>query len=261
MIMLNEIIKLKDDDNVYLDTYIIKDPLNINRKRPIVVICPGGGYEYCSAREAEPIALAFNAAGFHAVVLYYSLKQLYPASLNDLSDAVCTVRDNAENWNVDTDKIIVCGFSAGGHLAASLGVLWNSEPSIKREDKKNQPNGMILAYPVITAGEYRHAGSIENITNNDPDIMEKVSLEKHVTPDCPPAFIWHTFTDDAVPVQNSIDFAAALAEAKVSTELHIFPHGPHGLSTATDWVVPEEDGSFPEIEKWIGMAIRWINNL
>ena len=259
--MLHEKINLRDDNNIYLNTYIIDDPLEQNRKRPIVVICPGGGYEYCSAREAEPIALAFNAAGFHAVVVYYSLKQLFPASLKDLSDAVCIVRDNAEKWCVDTDKVIVCGFSAGGHLAASLGVLWNSEPAIIRDDNKNRPNGMILAYPVISAGKYRHAGSISNITNNDEILMEKVSLEKHITADCPPVFIWHTFTDDAVPVQNSIDFAAALAQQNISTELHIFPKGPHGLSLANQWVAADENGIVPEVQQWISMSIRWINNL
>ena len=117
--MLHERIKLRNNDDVYLETYIIDDPLERNRKRPLVVVCPGGGYEGCSEREAEPIALAFNSAGFHAVVVYYSLKQLFPEALKDLSDSVCVVRDNAEKWRVDTDKVIVCGFSAGGHLCAS----------------------------------------------------------------------------------------------------------------------------------------------
>ncbi len=259
--MLHEKISLRDNNDIYLNTYIVDDPLEQKRKRPIVVICPGGGYEFCSAREAEPIALAFNAAGFHAAVVYYSLKQLYPASLKDLSDAVCIVRDNAEKWQIDPDKVIVCGFSAGGHLAASLGILWNSEPAVIREDKKNRPNGMILAYPVISSGTHRHIGSIQNITNNDRLLMEKVSLENHVTADCPPAFIWHSFNDDVVPVENSIDFAAALAQEKISTELHIFPNGPHGLSLANEWVASDEKGIVTEVQPWLSMAVRWINNL
>ena len=259
--MLHERIKLRNNDDVYLETYIIDDPLERNRKRPLVVVCPGGGYEGCSEREAEPIALAFNSAGFHAVVVYYSLKQLFPEALKDLSDSVCVVRDNAEKWRVDTDKVIVCGFSAGGHLAASLGVFWNSEMEIKRADNKNKPNGMILAYPVITSGEYRNVGSIENITRNDKALMEKVSLEKQVTSDCPPAFIWHTFADVVVPVQNSLDFAAALAEKKIPTELHVFPEGPHGLSLANEWVAFEPDGIVPEAQEWVNMAVRWVKNL
>ena len=259
--MRHEKINLRDNSNVYLNTYIIDDPLNQNRKRPVVVICPGGGYEYCSAREAEPIALAFNAVGYHAVVLYYSLKKLFPTALKDLSDTVCMVRDNAENWGVDTNKVIVCGFSAGGHLAASLGVFWNSEPEIHREDDKNKPNGMILAYPVITAGEYRHIESIENITNNDKALMDKVSLEKHITSDCSPAFIWHTYTDELVPVQNSLDFAMALANKKIQTELHIFPDGRHGLSLANEWVSGSEKGILPDLHRWVDMAERWIRNL
>ena len=259
--MLHERINIRDNEDVYLNTYIIDDPLAQNRKRPVVVICPGGGYEFCSEREAEPIALAFNAAGYHAVVVYYSLKQLFPAALKDLSDAVCIVRDNAEKWRVDTDKVLVCGFSAGGHLAASLGVFWNDEPEIKCEDNKNKPNGMILAYPVITASEHRHAESIENITNNDKALIEKVSLEKHVTSDCPPAFIWHTFTDDCVPVENSLVLAAALAKQNISTELHIFPNGPHGLSLANEWVAEVDNKIVPDVQPWINMAAIWIRNL
>ena len=259
--MKHERINFNGKTGVYLDTYIVNDPLEKNRKRPVVVVCPGGAYEFCSAREAEPIALAFNAAGFHTVVVYYSLKQIFPTALKDLSDAVCVVRDNAENWNIDTDKIIVCGFSAGGHLAASLGVFWNSEPAIKREDQKNKPNGMILSYPVITAGKYRHSDSVANITNNDEDMMKKVSLENHITPDCPPAFIWHTFNDELVPVQNSINFASALVDEEISTELHIFPNGAHGLSLANEWVSETEQGVVPEVQVWVNMAARWIYKL
>ena len=259
--MLHERINIRNKGDAYLNTYIIDDPLEQNRKRPIIVICPGGGYEFCSPREAEPVALAFNAAGYHAAVLFYSLRQMFPASLMDLSDAVCIVRDNTANWNIDTDKVIVCGFSAGGHLAASLGVLWNSEPSIKREDSKNKPNGMILAYPVITSGEYRHKGSIENITNNDTELIEKVSLEKHISSDCPPAFIWHTFNDETVPIENSLSFAMSMAKKKRSTELHVFPNGPHGLSLANEWVADQKDRVVTEVQSWINMAVRWVSKL
>lgn len=260
--MTNKRIYLRSGRNeVYLDSYIIDDPLRRNRRRPAVLICPGGGYECCSSREAEPIALAFNAAGFHAFVLYYTLKAVFPAALKDLSDSVCILRDNANPWLIDSDKIIVCGFSAGGHLAASLGVFWNIEPKIKRADDKNRPNGLILGYPVITAGEFRHEGTIQNITDNRTNLMEQVSLENHVSSDCPPTFIWHTFTDDVVPVENSICFASALAEKKISTELHIFPSGGHGLSLSNLWVAESEDRIVPEVQQWIDMAIRWVNNL
>ncbi len=259
--MIHERINLKNSEGTYMTTYIIDDPLEIDRKRPVIVVCPGGGYEICSPREAEPIALSFNAAGFHAVVVNYSINKLFPASLKDLSEAVCIVRDNAKEWRIDTDKVIVCGFSAGGHLAASLGVFWNSEPAVKREDNKNRPNGMILAYPVITSGVHSHAGTIKVISGENAEIAAKVSLENQVTADCPPAFIWHTFTDSCVPVENSILMAAALARENISTELHIFPDGPHGLSLATEFVAESEQGTVPEVQSWIGMAARWVSNL
>ncbi len=259
--MLHKRIQLGGGENVYLETYIIKDPLENNRKRPVIVVCPGGGYVSRAEREAEPIALAFNAAGFHAAVVYYSINTAYPAALENLSEAVCIIRDNAKDWNIDTDKVIVCGFSAGGHLAASLGVLWNSEEKIIRQDKKNKPNGMILSYPVITAGGYAHRGSIDVLAKGNKDIEEKVSLEKQVGKDAPPAFIWHTFSDECVPVENSLLLASALAKEKIPTELHIFPKGDHGLSLANEWVATSKAGIVPEVQQWINMAIRWVENL
>ena len=259
--MQHEIIKMNESGSVYLKTYIIDDPLRIDRKRPTVVICPGGAYRFCSEREAEPVALSFNAAGFNAVVVYYTFETLFPAALKDLSAAVAMVRENREKWNVDADRVIVCGFSAGGHLAASLGVYWNSEPAVMRADKLNRPNGMILSYPVITSGEYAHTGSIENITNGDKELVEKVSLENHVTADCPPAFIWHTYTDEAVPVENSLLMASALAKAKVPCELHIFPRGTHGLSLSEEWAVGCDQEPVEEPRDWMRMAVRWIRSL
>lgn len=262
--MINQKIQLRENNpDVYMETYIIDvptdNPQGDTKKYPTVVVCPGGGYQYCSKREAEPIALNFNAAGFNAVVVYYSVDIAYPASLEDLSKAVVTVRENAEQWHVDTDKIIVCGFSAGGHLAASLGVHWNSESAVKREDGLNKPNGMILSYPVITAGEKAHRGSIDVLCGGDDSIMEKVSLEKHVTSDCPPAFIWHTFEDGAVPVENSLYLLEALSDKKISAEAHIYPKGGHGLSLSNEYVCV--DGGVPEVREWIKLAVNWIKNL
>ncbi|MGM9551046.1 MAG: alpha/beta hydrolase [Clostridia bacterium] len=259
--MIHEKISLRNSENVYMETYITDDCLDKNTKRPLVVICPGGGYNHCSKREAEPVALSFNAKGIHAVVVYYSLNKLFPASLEDLSKAVVLVRENAEKWNVDENKIILCGFSAGGHLAASLGVFWDNLEGIKRKDMKNKPNGMILSYPVITSGEKAHRGSIDTISGNDKDIKELVSLEKRVTKSTPPVFIWHTFTDELVPVENSIYMIEALAKNKIPTEAHIYPKGIHGLSLGTDVVAAGDYGVVEEVQGWIIDAIRWIKNL
>ena len=250
--------KIELNAEAYMITYIIVDPLDAVRKRPVVIICPGGGYEYCSLREAEPVASAFNAAGIHAVVVYYRVFARYPASLKDLSDAVCIVRDNAAKWRIDSGRVVVCGFSAGGHLAASLGVFWNSEPEIKRQDKKNMPNGMILAYPVITSGRYAHEGSIKIVSGGNTELAEKMSLERQVTEDCPRAFIWHTFEDAGVPVENSLLMASALCEMDIETELHIFPKGPHGLSIATELVTGSAPGKVSKVREWVKMAVDWV---
>ena len=240
--------------------------IQIDRKHPTVVICPGGGYAMTSDREAEPIALRFAAAGCNAVVVRYScVPARFPAALFELSYAVAKVRENAQEWNVDTDRIAVCGFSAGGHLAASFSTLWNRDfvkEYFDYQGGENKPNGMILGYPVITSGEHAHGGSIENLLGEktaDPILLELVSAEKQVSSDTPPAFIWHTFDDACVPVENSSVLAQALAKEKISTELHIYPKGPHGLALAS-----RETGDFavvPECQNWIDMAIRWLKNL
>ena len=219
-----------------------------------------------SDREAEPIALRFAAAGCNAVVVRYScVPARFPAALFELSYAVAKVRENAQEWNVDTDRIAVCGFSAGGHLAASFSTLWNRDfvkEYFDYQGGENKPNGMILGYPVITSGEHAHGGSFENLLGEktaDPILLELVSAEKQVSSDTPPAFIWHTFDDACVPVENSLVLAQALAKEKISTELHIYPKGPHGLALAS-----RETGDFavvPECQNWIDMAIRWLKNL
>lgn len=256
--MINTIIPLKGD--AYMETFIIKDVTERKVKRPFVLICPGGGYDYCSPREAEPVALKFNTDGFHAAVLYYTVKEKFPKALGDLSDAVVYVREHADEWLVDENKIIVCGFSAGGHLACSLGVFWDREETIARKDKKNKPNGMILSYPVITSTDKRHDGSIRNVAGNDKALWEKMSLENQVTKSTPPTFIWHTFTDEIVPVENSLYFMNALAREKVQFESHIYPSGNHGLSLANE-IVSKKGEAFPLVEGWINLASRWIREL
>ena len=259
--MKNERILLRDGNNdIYMDVCIIDDPWGLSRKRPIVVICPGGGYQRCSSSEAEPIAMNFNAAGFHTAIVYYSVNKKYPEALKDLSEAVIKIRSNCENWCIDKERVILCGFSAGGHLAASLGVLWDKEPAIKCNDESNKPDGMILAYPVITATEKRHKGSIEVLTDNDAELMKQVSLENYVTSACPPTFIWHTFEDKTVPVENSVYLLNELIKENIPTEFHIYPKGKHGLSLANQFVAKSEIEVVPEVQEWIKNAVRWIKN-
>jgi acetyl esterase/lipase len=208
--------------------------IDLGRKRPTMVICPGGGYSMTSDREAEAIAFKFIAADCNAVIVRYDVSPVrFPAQIIEVAEVISTLRKNAEEWNVDVNKIAVLGFSAGGHLAASYSTLWNRD-FVKEyfgfKNGEHKPNGMVLCYPVISSGEKAHRGSFDGILGdkkNDPELLELVSAEKQVSEDTPPAFIWHTFEDTTVPVENSLMMASALAEKKISTELHIFPNGWH----------------------------------
>jgi len=269
--MLYREIEFKEEQGTAtLTTYIIDNHVEMdeNRKRPMVIVCPGGGYRFVSQREAEPIAIQLNAMGLHACILRYSVYPAkFPTALTQLAKAVAYTREHAKEWNVDSDKIIVAGFSAGGHLAASLGTLWHEDflQDIMKMPKENyRPNGMLLSYPVISSGEYAHRDSFVSLLQERYDeLLDKVSLEKQVTEFTPPAFLWHTFEDKAVPVENSLFMVQALNEKKISYELHIYPRGNHGLSLANDETRYRDDkGQMPdECQNWITMAGTWAKKL
>ncbi len=250
-----------------LDVYILDETHRQEMKapidgRPFVLVIPGGGYAVTSKREAEPIAMRFLAAGYNAAVLWYSVAPAtFPSALEEAAQAVALIRSH-EDWNVG--KIFACGFSAGGHLTASLGILWN-DPMLSvatgLDPQSYRPDGVILSYPVITSGEKRHDGSFRNLLGElyeDEVAREQVSLEKQVTEDAAPAFIWHTYTDAAVPVENSLLLAGAYAEKKRPMELHVFPAGHHGLATADAETLTNGE-PYKEAADWLPMAIRWIS--
>ncbi len=253
-----------------LTTYVrsTSDEIEPGRKRAGVLICPGGGYHVVSERESEPIALEFVARGYNAFVLRYSTANLndakYPNQLLESSAALAYIRRNCEKYHVKPDCVSVCGFSAGGHMAAMLGTLWNESvvtESLGIEFGENKPNGMILAYPVITSGEFAHRGSFTNLLGENPEkeLLYKCSLENSVGEHTPPAFIWHTLTDGGVPVENSLLFANAMKKAKIPFELHIYPDGPHGLSLGTrETISPNADRLNLHISSWIDLCERWL---
>ena len=242
--------------------------IDTERRRPTVVVLPGGGYGFRSDREAEPLVFPFLAADCNAVVVDYSIEPTrFPAALLQVAQAVALLREHAEEWHVDENRIAVMGFSAGGHLAASYGTLWNSD--IVKDyygytNRENRPDGMILCYAVISSGDKAHRGSIDNLLGDkkdDPALLELVSCEKQVTRDTPPAFIWHTWDDGCVPVENALLMATALREKDIPFELHVYPHGQHGLSLANENVYGKWDHACDEVQSWIGMAIRWMKAL
>ncbi len=249
-----------------LDLYTLGQYDNVElKRRPAVVICPGGGYEYCSVREAEPVALRFAGYGIPAFVLRYScVNKPFPTALLEAAQAVAYVRGNAVELGVNSDKIMICGFSAGGHLAGSLAVHWKKPfitDALGENSELYKPNGAVLCYPVITAGEKRHDGSIVNIVGKgDPETRSLISLEDQVTEDVPPVFLWHTADDGCVPVENTLLFASALAKHKIPFACHIFESGVHGLSLCDDCTAGYDGHINPDCGRWFEMAVDWIKS-
>lgn len=231
--------------------------------RPAILILPGGGYAWCSRREADPVAMQFLQAGYNVFTLYYTCRsdETVPAlrwqPLIDAAGAILHIRRNAEQFGTDPAKIAICGFSAGGHLAASTAILWDAEPVQKAlgiHGTEARPDAVVLGYPVITAGEYRHDGSIVNLCGDDADLRTTMSLENQVRDGLPPFFVWHTVEDPSVPVQNSLMLAGALTAHKVPLELHLFAHDGHGTSTCTREVnTPNKHNS-----AWVALCTDWL---
>ncbi len=223
---------------------------------PCVVVLPGGGYAERAPHEGAPIAEFFNRRGFHAVVVSYRVApNRYPAALADAQRAIRILRANARKWRIDPDRILICGFSAGGHLTASTAVLGDALPQDWKRDEIDQysckPNGAILGYPVISLdSDFGHVGSGKNLLGDRYEELKKeFALQNHVTKDTPPIFLWHTSDDQAVHVKNSLVFAEHLRDCGVPFEMHIYPHGEHGLGLARDRM---------DVSGWADLAANWI---
>ena len=253
---------------VTLTAYIAGTSPNIptSLARRAVLIFPGGGYYFCSEREAEPVALAYLAAGFNTFVLDYSVTnkegigEKFPTQLIEAAMAMKFIRDNAEKFHIDPKYVFVNGYSAGGHLAASLGTLYNSEyvtSAIDMPENYARPTGMVLSYPVITSGKYAHKGSFVYLLHedkNDPEKRLEVSLETRVTKDTVPAFIWHTMTDEGVNPASTLEYAKRLQELSINYELHIYPIGRHGLGLAD-----KGDRLLPYIQGWAELLTKFLS--
>lgn len=237
--------------------------------RSAILVIPGGGYATCCAdREGESIAQAFIPHGFNAFVLHYSTttnsNKKFPAQLIEASKAMQHIRENAERYNIDPDRVFVCGFSAGGHLAASLGTMWHL-PEVAQEVPNgiNKPTGMILGYPVIS-GKF-HQSSFQNLFGCEHPTAEQLdscSIEKHIDARSVPAFVMHTFNDELVDIRNSLTLAAAYKEAGLLMEMHIYPDAPHGVALGTSITScgnPKWEN--PAIARWIADAAYWAAQL
>jgi acetyl esterase/lipase len=238
-------------------------PAKKSRTGEAVVICPGGGYRIIAYDwEGKDVAKWLNAHGIAAIVLKYRLPHT-PNNIEgrlspflDLQRAVRLTRFNAEKWNINPNKIGIMGFSAGGHLASTLGTHFEENIStLDNIDKINcRPDFMILMYPVITFKEPNlHSGSRHFLIGDSPDsrLVDYYSNELHVTEKTPPTFLVHAGDDKAVPVENSLMFYDALKKHSVPTEMHIFPKGEHGFSLAT---------GNESLNAWTDLCVRWIKN-
>lgn len=223
-----------------------------------MLVVPGGGYRFVSPSEGEIVALKFYEMGYQAFVLTYTINmlQLLPLGkqpLMDISRAVRYIRKNAESFGADAHRLAVCGFSAGGHLCGSLCVHYKDiSDNESYNGISNRPDAAILSYPVITSGEKAHRGSFDALLGEDAseDELEYMSLEKQVTKDTPPCFVWATMNDQAVPVDNTLMFMQALREKGVLCACHIFSDGEHGLSLADeDWACWRKQSLYTEEQR------------
>ena len=210
----------------------------------VIVICPGGGYGGLAPHEGADYARFLNEYGVAGFVLKYRLGSggyRHPVMLQDAARAVRLVRDRAGEWKLDPHRIGIMGSSAGGHLASTLVTHFDAgkpDAADLVERQSSRPDLGILCYAVITLGQFTHQGSKQNLLGKDPspELVRELSNELQVTKDTPPCFVWHTYEDSGVPVENSLQFAEALRRAGVPFDLHIYQKGPHGLGLGTrDW--------------------------
>lgn len=297
--MKSEVINLyQDREDVTLTTYVLDDSPEMlaGASRPAIIICPGGAYMNCSDREAEPIAMRFAAMGYHAFVLRYSvyfegkggimdpMKGVapkehcqYPMPMREIGQAMLIVREHAKVWHVDTNKIAICGFSAGAHNCAMYETNWYKPiitDYLKCKAEELCPAAVILGYTLsdyvymnektMQQGGMNAAFFATSNTaflgqsENSVERLTEVSPARNVTKQTPPTFLWTTAEDSLVPVQHSIRMAHALADAGVPFEVHIFENGPHGYALATQASAGSQMQIDPCAARWIEMADAWL---
>lgn len=234
-------------------------------KRPAIIVCPGGAYGFLAYdQEGYDCAEWFQKLGISSYVLTYRLApDHYPCQLMDVQRAIRTLRFHAEELSIDPNKIGIIGFSAGGHLAGSAAVHFREKlcPTDKIDEVSARPDFAILSYPVISAESFGHQESVVNFLGEekaaDPKWRDFFSLEKNVTPEMPPVFIWHTAEDACVPVENALVMASALAKHKVPVELHLYPYGPHGQGQANG----VHSLNLPYLNQWTKSCEAWLREV
>jgi len=243
-------------DQPTLTPYLIEPPGD-----PVaaIVVCPGGGYGTLAAHEGHDYALWLNQRGIAAFVLKYRLGShgyRHPIMLQDAARAVRFVRARAQEWRVDPARVGIMGSSAGGHLASTVLTHFDSgdpEAEDPVDRQSSRPDLGVLCYAVITLGEFTHQGSKQNLLGSAPpeSLVKLLSNERQVTPETPPCFIWHTWEDRAVPVENSLQFAFALRNEGVPFDLHIYERGRHGIGL-------QDKPPFANAHPWAADLAFWL---
>ena len=256
----------EDGRNPKVDIFLPSNLTELKReeqKRPCIVICPGGAYLMCSQIEAEPVAFHFLPEGYNVFVLSYSVTpHCFPTQLIEVSAVFDLIKRYASEWNCDTEKTVLMGFSAGGHLSAHYANAFNIPQIKKYFPNSTKPKASVLCYPVISANDaISHKKSFKFLLGHEPssDEKEAFSCENMVTYDTPPTFIWHTSLDENVAVENSLVYAMALSKSDIPYELHIYPFGRHGISTAD---LNTNNQLTPEVARnhvWMNAVKDWLD--
>lgn len=250
---------------------------SVVKKLPTILVIPGGGYSRCSVREGEPIALHFLSRGFAAAVLRYSVGDdaRFPQPLCEAALAMAYLREHAEEFHIDPTRIFTCGFSAGGHLALSLGVFWHQpwlSEAVGKDNELLRPTGQIIAYPVVSTDPgFFHEGSFRRAMGerDDEETRNLLSLEKQVSEHTPPTFLWTTTKDTIVPYKNSLLLALALEEHQIPNEFHLYGWAGHGLALGSRITQRdsnqdkplERSQNNPHIATWLSLCAEWLEVL
>lgn len=287
--------------DVTLTTYVLDSSPEMpgSSLRPAVIICPGGAYLSCSDREGEPIAMAFANMGYHAFVLRYGVYMegvpgmfipepgaevpvkehcVHPNPIRDIARAMLTIREHAEAWKVDVDRIAVCGFSAGAHNSAMYATNWH-KPVISeyfgKPAEEFRPAACILGYTLsdyifmkenAAAATDPIATELFTLSNiallgtaaASDEVLAEISPARNVTKNTPPTFLWATSEDSLVPVQHTLLMAKALADQKIPFEVHVFENGPHGLATSTQSSAAAQSNCLDDVAQWLPMCATWL---
>lgn len=295
--------KVYINKTAYADAYILNRKISYqtSRRRPLIIICPGGAYLFKATKEGECVAMEFLSRGYHTVVLQYTSyfrkrvdlaaekpelnpESHFPLQMLELMETIQRIHQKSEDWYVDTKNIFVIGFSAGAHIAASLGVHWNEECyktqlSMKPIAKELKPRGLVLAYPLLNGSP---AGYMAGLAEESRDIkaqlpymnaavtgkenpteadLEPLDIIRNINDDVPPVFIWHTYQDQITDPRNSILLAAKLLKENIPCEFHLFPEGHHGMGLCNEVAAKSEGDVNKKCQKWVEFADEWMKGL